>query len=65
MIAYIYKIVNFIDKSIYVGSTWYKLYIRYSKHKNDYNCKKCNFTGNKSHFNRHCKSKKHKELESY
>ena len=37
MIGYIYKIVNDIDNSFYVGSTWFKLNIRFSKHKNDCN----------------------------
>lgn len=30
------------------------------EHKSDFKCEKCDFIGNKSQFNRHCKSKKHK-----
>ena len=36
---------------------------KYSKkHKYDFKCDNCNFVGNKSHYNRHCNSKKHKQL---
>ena len=37
MIGYIYKIVNDIDNSFYIGSTWNKLNLRYNSHTSDCN----------------------------